>query len=54
MFLDYVDKKSGKIVVLTLDGGNGWALFKASHESVTNEGMIISKAEKIIQKSLFQ
>ena len=29
-------------------------LFKASHESVTNEGMIISKAEKIIQKSLFQ
>lgn len=49
-----MDKKSGKIVVLTLDGGNGWALFKASHESVTNEGMIISKAEKIIQKSLFQ
>ena len=41
-----MNKRSGKIVVLTLDGGNGWALFKASHESVTNEGMIISKAEK--------
>ena len=48
------EEKSDKFLVLTFDGENGWALFKASHELLTNEGVIISKAETIIQKSLFQ
>ena len=40
--------------MLSFDGGNGRALFKASKNSITDEGIIISKAAKIIRKSMFE
>ena len=46
--------KKWKIISLFLDGQNGRALFKASKNSITNGGMIISEATKIIRKSMFE
>ena len=40
--------------MLSLDRENGLALFKASKNSITDEDMIISKAPKIIHKSMFE
>ena len=40
--------------MLSLDGENRRALFKTSKNSITDEGMIISKAAKIIRKSMFE
>ena len=40
--------------MLSLDDENGRELFKASKNSVSDEGMIISKTAKIIRKSMFE
>ena len=48
------EQKNVKLSVLSLDGENRRALFKTSKNSLTDEGMIISKAAKIICKSMFE
>ena len=40
------EQVNGKLSLLSLDGENGRALFKISKNSVTDEGMTISKAAK--------
>ena len=40
--------------MLSLDDENGRELFKASKNSVSDEGMIISKTAKIIRKLMFE
>ena len=41
------EQVNGKLSLLSLDGENGRALFKISKNSVTDEGMMISKAAKV-------
>ena len=40
--------------MLSPDGENGGALFKASRNSITDESMIISKVTKIIRNWMFE
>ena len=40
------EQVNGKLSMLSLDGENGRALFKISKNSLTDEGMMISKAAK--------
>ena len=47
------EQKKGKYVFLTLDGVMGKALFEASCNSTTDEGIIICKAASIIRKHMF-
>ena len=48
------EQKNVKLSVLSLDRENGRALFKALKNSITDKGMIISKAAKIIRKPMFE
>ena len=48
------EQNNGKFSVVTLDGESGRALFKASQTSTTDEGMILSKAARVIRRSMFQ
>ena len=46
-------KKKGKDVLLTLEEHVGHAIFEASKTSSSDEGIILSKAAKIIRHHLF-
>ena len=47
------EQKSGKFVLLTLDGEVGEAIFEASLCTSQDDGVILCKAAKIIRKHLF-
>ena len=46
------EQKSGRCVLLTVDGDIGKATFEASLRSSQDEGLIICKAAKLIRKYL--